>query len=112
MGGFFGVVSKEDCVKPLFYGTDYHSHLGTKRGGLVTHDGELVCTIAEGSNVTVAVATFAGDFRASFPISLQGRVDRRFEFTLGSGSARLKLEAFDGEIHLIRPGEAVPEDWE
>ena len=40
MGGFFGVVSKEDCVRPLFYGTDYHSHLGTKRGGLVTHDGE------------------------------------------------------------------------
>jgi len=34
MGGFFGVVSKEDCVNDLFYGTDYHSHLGTKRGGL------------------------------------------------------------------------------
>ncbi|MBN1930580.1 MAG: amidophosphoribosyltransferase [Desulfobacterales bacterium] len=34
MGGLFGVVSKEDCVKDLFYGTDYHSHLGTKRGGL------------------------------------------------------------------------------
>ncbi len=36
MGGFFGNVSKEDCVKDLFYGTDYHSHLGTKRGGLAT----------------------------------------------------------------------------
>ncbi len=36
MGGFFGVVSKEDCVNDLFYGTDYHSHLGTKRGGLAT----------------------------------------------------------------------------
>ncbi len=34
MGGFFGVVSKQDCVSDLFYGTDYHSHLGTKRGGL------------------------------------------------------------------------------
>ena len=34
MGGFFGVVSKTDCVQDLFYGTDYHSHLGTKRGGL------------------------------------------------------------------------------
>ena len=34
MGGFFGVVSKEDCVGDLFYGTDYHSHLGTVRGGL------------------------------------------------------------------------------
>ena len=34
MGGFFGVVSHEDCVADLFYGTDYHSHLGTKRGGM------------------------------------------------------------------------------
>ena len=41
MGGFFGVVSSEDCVSDLFYGTDYHSHLGTRRGGLATlnHDG-------------------------------------------------------------------------
>lgn len=37
MGGFFGTVSKEDCVKDLFYGTDYLSHLGTKRGGLAVH---------------------------------------------------------------------------
>lgn len=34
MGGLFGMVSKEDCVSDLFYGTDYHSHLGTRRGGL------------------------------------------------------------------------------
>ncbi len=34
MGGLFGTVSKEDCVTDLFYGTDYHSHLGTKRGGM------------------------------------------------------------------------------
>ena len=36
MGGFFGVVSKRTCVSDLFYGTDYHSHLGTKRAGLAT----------------------------------------------------------------------------
>ncbi|MBN1611837.1 MAG: amidophosphoribosyltransferase [Polyangiaceae bacterium] len=35
MGGFFGVASKTDCVADLFYGTDYHSHLGTRRGGIV-----------------------------------------------------------------------------
>jgi len=35
MSGFFGVVSKNDCVKEVFYGTDYHSHLGTKRAGMV-----------------------------------------------------------------------------
>ncbi|MBR2642836.1 MAG: amidophosphoribosyltransferase [Lentisphaeria bacterium] len=34
MGGFFGVVSDHDCVSDLFYGTDYHSHLGTRRGGM------------------------------------------------------------------------------
>jgi len=38
MGGFFGVVSKEDCLFDLFYGTDYHSHLGTKRGGMALYD--------------------------------------------------------------------------
>ena len=36
MGGFFGVASMTDCVTDLFYGTDYHSHLGTRRGGMVT----------------------------------------------------------------------------
>lgn len=37
MGGFFGVASKEDCVLELFYGTDYHSHLGTRRAGMATY---------------------------------------------------------------------------
>ncbi len=41
MGGFFGTVSKHPCIKDLFYGIDYHSHLGTKRAGIVTHDGQL-----------------------------------------------------------------------
>lgn len=39
MGGFFGVASKSECTWDLFYGTDYHSHLGTYRGGLALHDG-------------------------------------------------------------------------
>ncbi|MEG1837751.1 MAG: amidophosphoribosyltransferase [Bacteroidaceae bacterium] len=40
MGGFFGTVSKADCVTDLFYGTDYNSHLGTKRGGMATFNKE------------------------------------------------------------------------
>ena len=40
MGGFFGVASKEDCVFDLFFGTDYHSHLGTRRAGLAVYDRE------------------------------------------------------------------------
>ncbi|MBE5928647.1 MAG: amidophosphoribosyltransferase [Lachnospiraceae bacterium] len=38
MGGFFGVASKEDCVFDLYFGTDYHSHLGTRRGGMLVYD--------------------------------------------------------------------------
>lgn len=37
MGGLFGTISKEECVKDLFYGTDYNSHMGTKKGGLATY---------------------------------------------------------------------------
>lgn len=40
MGGFFGVASKEDCVFDLFFGTDYHSHLGTRRAGMCVYDRE------------------------------------------------------------------------
>jgi amidophosphoribosyltransferase len=40
MGGFFGCVSKQDCIRDVFYGTDYHSHLGTKRGGLAIKNNE------------------------------------------------------------------------
>lgn len=40
MGGFFGTISKSPCATDLFYGTDYNSHLGTRRGGMVTFDKE------------------------------------------------------------------------
>ncbi len=52
MGGFFGVVSENDCVADLFYGTDYHSHLGTVRGGMaVTNEnGTIIRSIHDISN--------------------------------------------------------------
>ena len=40
MGGFFGTISKSQCIADLFYGTDYNSHLGTRRGGMATYDSE------------------------------------------------------------------------
>ena len=40
MGGIFGVVGKNDCVMDLFFGVDYHSHLGTRRAGMAVFDGE------------------------------------------------------------------------
>ncbi len=52
MGGFFGVVSKGDCVCDVFYGTDYHSHLGTRRGGLAiwSADGRITRRIHDITN--------------------------------------------------------------
>lgn len=41
MGGFFGVVSKTDAIEDVFFGTDYHSHLGTRRGGMASYDKEI-----------------------------------------------------------------------
>lgn len=40
MGGIFGTISKKECITDLFYGTDYNSHLGTKRGGMATYSRE------------------------------------------------------------------------
>lgn len=41
MGGFFGAVSKNDCISDVFFGTDYHSHLGTRRGGMTAYSDKL-----------------------------------------------------------------------
>ena len=41
MGGFFGITSKRDCLADVFFGTDYHSHLGTRRGGMAAYDPEI-----------------------------------------------------------------------
>lgn len=41
MGGFFGAVSKTDCMSDVFFGTDYHSHLGTRRGGMAAYDSKI-----------------------------------------------------------------------
>ncbi len=41
MGGFFGIASKEDCMVDVFYGVDYHSHLGTRRAGMAAFDSEI-----------------------------------------------------------------------
>ena len=41
MGGFFGISSRRECLSDVFFGTDYHSHLGTRRGGLAAYDREF-----------------------------------------------------------------------
>ncbi|MGH7701086.1 MAG: DUF4097 family beta strand repeat-containing protein [Gemmatimonadales bacterium] len=73
-----------------------------------THDGDVTVGVPEGASVTVAVSTFEGEFDASFPVQISETRRRRFSFTLGSGSARLELETFDGDIRLRRPAEVRP----
>lgn len=41
MGGFFGITSKHDCMVDVFFGVDYHSHLGTRRGGMAAYDEKI-----------------------------------------------------------------------
>jgi hypothetical protein len=72
---------------------------------LTTHDGSVTVSVPERANVTVSVATFSGSFDSCFPITLTSKPKHRFTFTLGSGSARLELESFDGSINLCRPGQ-------
>ena len=38
MGGFFGAISRKNCIYDVFFGTDYHSHLGTRRAGMAFYD--------------------------------------------------------------------------
>src|SRR5207248_3287924 len=70
-----------------------------------THDGDLRVSVPEKANVSVSVSTFNGDFSACFPVQLTGKTKHRFSFTIGSGTARLELESFDGDIRLCRPGQ-------
>ncbi len=83
-----------------------------KDGGryrFATHDGSLHIAVPENASVSVSVGTFNGEFNACFPVQLRERTRHRFRFTIGSGSARLELESFDGDIKLCRPG-ALPKD--
>jgi DUF4097 and DUF4098 domain-containing protein YvlB len=76
---------------------------GTYR--LTSHEGDLTLGAPAGVNATIAIATFDGSFEAdpAFKVQLsEMRPGRRFSFTLGTGSARVELETFDGEIRLER----------
>ncbi len=72
-----------------------------------THNGDITVALPRESSVSVSVATYSGDFETSFPVKLSstGR-HKRIRFTLGSGSAELELESFQGSIRLERPGES------
>jgi DUF4097 and DUF4098 domain-containing protein YvlB len=69
-----------------------------------THDGDVGVAMTERSNATVTVSTFDGSFEPCFPVTIKDKMKHRFTFTIGSGSARIELESFDGTISLCRPG--------
>lgn len=85
-----------------------------------THNGDITLSVAEATNASVSVSTFNGEFESSFPVTLtETRKGKRFSFRLGTGSAQVTLESFQGTIQLVRPGAARSardedhdEDWE
>lgn len=67
----------------------------------ITHDGDVTLTIPRDASARVTVATFDGEISSDFAITLPERFrGRRLTFTLGSGSAQMEIEAFDGDIEL------------
>lgn len=77
---------------------------GTYR--ITTHNGDIRVSLGSQPNATVFVRTFGGDFDSDFPITLpegmSRRGNKRFNFTLGSGSARVELESFQGDIRVTK----------
>jgi len=80
-----------------------------KDGGsysLGSHNGDISVSIPEGANVTVTTATANGDIDASFALPLTNTAGKhRKTFKIGSGSARMELESFQGDIEMRRPQE-------
>ncbi len=71
------------------------------RYGFKTHDGDITIRPVGALNATVSVSTWNGEFESAVPVTISGSQEgKRFSFTVGTGSARLDLEAFDGLIRL------------
>src|SRR5882672_5549339 len=71
-----------------------------------SHNGDITVSIPERSNVTITAATANGDIDASFPLPMTSTSGKhRKTFKIGSGSARMELESFQGDIQLRRPQE-------
>ena len=78
------------------------------RYALATHNGDVSLAVAEGAGAAVSVSTFNGEFESDFPVTLtETRKGKRFSFTIGSGSAQVSLESFQGTVRLVRPGGAA-----
>ncbi len=117
MGGFFGVAGKQDCVTDVFYGTDYHSHLGTQRGGMaaLSNDGSFTHYIHDIRNAQFrskfdadlekmhghAAIGIISDFEDQ-PLLINSRHGRYAIATVGAvrNAARLESEACAAGAHF------------
>src|SRR6266850_692360 len=71
-----------------------------------SHNGDITVSITERANVTITAATANGDIDASFPLPMTSTTGKhRKTFKIGSGSARMELESFQGDINMRRPQE-------
>jgi DUF4097 and DUF4098 domain-containing protein YvlB len=78
---------------------------------LSSHNGDLTLAVSEQTSATFSVSTFSGEFESAFPVTLrETRKGKRFSFTLGSGSAQVSLESFQGTVRLVRPGHTASEE--
>ena len=71
--------------------------------GFYVHDGDAIIAVPSSMNARVSVSTFDGEFESEFPVIVEHFTGgREFEFILGDGGARLRIEVFDGEIRLLQ----------
>lgn len=82
-------------------------YLGTVRDGgsyfLGTHNGRITMGIPAQANASVTVDTQNGRVQSDFAVRVGGTGQREFSFTVGTGSARVQLESYNGTINLVRP---------
>jgi DUF4097 and DUF4098 domain-containing protein YvlB len=83
------------------------------RYSLSSHNGDVTLAVAAGTSAAVSVSTFSGEFESEFPVTInETRKGRRFNFSIGTGSAQVTLESFQGTVQLVRPGSRALRDRE
>lgn len=82
-------------------------YIGTVRDGgryfLGAHNGQITMGIPEQANARVGISTANGRVESAFAVRVAGSRENEFSFTLGSGSASIQLESYNGTINLVRP---------
>jgi DUF4097 and DUF4098 domain-containing protein YvlB len=72
-----------------------------------SHNGDITVSLPEHANVVVSASTYQGEFESWIPVRLDRISSKhRFTFSLGTGSARLEVESFQGDIRLTEPGQS------